>query len=81
MLIVTDQPPFVIRRERRLTRAGKAKEERCIALCPHISRAMHGKDIFQRQQIIERRKDRLLNLTGVAGASYDHRRVSPDSAR
>src|SRR3989442_14324786 len=75
MFVIADQPAFRIRRKCGLAGARKPKEEGAVASWggPHVRRAAHRKDALSRQEIIEDREDRLLQLTGVAAATDENR--------
>src|SRR5262249_33299720 len=69
VLVVADQPAFGIGGQRGLARAGEAEEERGLAGGAQVGRAVHREDALLRQEEIEDRKDRFLDLTGVASAA------------
>ena len=72
VLIVSDQHPFVVARQRSLAGAGQAKEERDVARRADIGRAMHRQDVAQRQDVVEHAEDRFFHLARIAGAANEH---------
>ncbi len=81
VLVVADQLPLRVGRERRLARARKTEEDRDVALVADIRRAVHREHSLERQPVVHQREDRLLDLTRVEGAADQHlesRRVQHD---
>ncbi len=66
-LVVADQAPVRVRRERRLPGPGKAEEERGGPVLPDVRRAVHRHDPLEREEVVQDREDRLLDLPRVAG--------------
>ena len=66
MLVVSDERAVRIGGERGLAGAGKAEEDRRVAILAGIGRAMHRHDVLRRQDIVQIGEDRLLHLAGVA---------------
>ena len=73
MLVITDKQTAGVCGERRLAGAGKAKEDGGLAgLRVDVGRAVHGQHvILDREQVVHVGEDRLLDLSGIAGAG-DH---------
>jgi hypothetical protein len=72
VLVVADQHPFGVARQRGLARTRQAEEERRVARRADVGRAMHRQDVPQRQQVVQDREDRLLHLAGVTAAADEH---------
>ena len=66
MLVVADQLAAGIGRKRRLACAGQAEKHRR-ALGPDIRRTVHRHDAPGRQQVVQQREDRFLDLAGIVG--------------
>ena len=69
VLVVADQHPLRIARQRRLAGARQPEEQRRVARGPEVGRAVHRQHAPQRQQVVEDAEDRFLHLAGVAGAA------------
>src|SRR5262249_56219856 len=72
VVVGADQGAGTVGRQRRLTGAGEAEEDRAITLRAYICRAMHREYAAGRQHEIEIAEHRLLDLAGVAGAADQH---------
>ena len=69
VLVVADQQPLGIGRERRLARAGEAEEDGdVLAVLRDVRGAVHGHDALERQPVVHQREDGLLDLAAVEGA-------------
>ena len=68
MLVVADETPFRICRERGLAGAAQPEEYGRVAIPPHIRRTMHGHDGLLREQVIQKGEHRLLDFAGVTRA-------------
>jgi len=60
MLVVADEQPVRIARQRRLARAREPEKQRRVAARADVRRAVHRQHAFQRQQVIENREDDFL---------------------
>src|SRR5689334_18095210 len=69
MLVIAYELAAPIGRKRGLTRPRKPEEDRRIVARTDIRRAVHRQDALLRQEIIEDREDRLLDLAGIAAAT------------
>ena len=65
MLVVTDQDPVRVGRQRGLTGAGQPEEKRHVTVVPDVARAVHRHDSLFRQQEVHHREDRFLDLAGI----------------
>ncbi len=65
VLVVTDQGPLRVCRERRLARPGETEEDGHLLLGSDVRRAVHREDALERQAVVHQREDRLLDLPGV----------------
>ena len=72
MFVIADQSSLRIGGKRRLPRAGKAEEQRRVAILSLIRGAMHRQHALQRQRVIQNREDALLHFTGVLTAKDHH---------
>ena len=72
VLVVADQGPRAVRRQRGLAGAGEAEEDRGVALGADIRRAMHRQHVLGRQHVVQIAEHRLLDLAGVFGAADQH---------
>ncbi len=72
VLVVADQVPLWIGRERRLAGPGEPEEDRDAAVVVDVGRAVHRQDAFEGQAVVHEREDRLLDLAGVEGAADEH---------
>ena len=82
VLVVSDQEPLGIGRERRLARAGEAEED-CdvLSVLRDVRRAVHRHDALERQVVVHQREDGLLDLAAVEGSADQDlaaRRVEAD---
>ena len=71
VLVVSDQKALWICRQRGLSRAREAKEERRVAVLADVGRAVHGHVPLERQPVVHQAKYTLLVLTSVPRAE-DH---------
>ena len=69
MFIIADQRAAGVGRKRGLPGARQAEEDRGIAVCANIGRAVHRHHALQRQQIVEDGEDALLHLASVRRAA------------
>ena len=69
VLVVADQGPLRVRRQRGLAGPGQAEEQRDVAALADIGRAVHREHALLGQEIVEHAEDRLLDLAGVARAA------------
>jgi hypothetical protein len=72
VLVVTDQPPSGVGGQGRLAGAGKPEEHRHVVVGSDVRAAVHRQHLLLRQQVVEHREDRFLDLTGVGGAADEH---------
>ena len=72
VLVIADQRPCAVGRERRLAGAGQAEEDGGVPLFADIGRAVHGQDAPGRQQVVEDGEHRFLDLAGVGAAADQH---------
>ena len=72
MLVVADQPAVGIARQRRLAGARQPEKEGDVAVLPGVRRAVHRQDVFERQDVIQHRENRLLHLARVARPADQH---------
>ena len=72
VLVVADEAPLRVARERGLAGAGEAEEQRRVALGADVRRAVHRQHALARQHVVEDREDRLLDFAGVVGAADQH---------
>ena len=89
MLIIADEKALVVRRERGLTCAGEAEEERCIlSLLVRICRTVHGGDALEGEVVVHHREHTLLHLAAIPRIDDDllttrevkhHRRLRVES--
>ena len=56
----------------RLARAGQPEEQGHVAALPHVRGAVHREHALLRQQVVQNREHRLLDLAGVVRAANDH---------
>ena len=68
VLVIADQRPLGVGRQRRLPGARQPEEQRRVAGAAEVGGAMHREDAALGQQVIEDREDRFLELAGVARA-------------
>ena len=66
VLVIADQEPFRIGRERRLAGAGKAEEDSGSAVIADVDGAVHRQDAALGQEIIKDTENRLLDLARIA---------------
>ena len=69
VLVVSDEPPFGIGWERGFTRTWETEEESCGSILANVRGTMHGENVTWRQYKIHHTEDRLLDFTGVFGAT------------
>jgi hypothetical protein len=72
VLVVADQRPLRVGRQRRLARPREPEEQRDPAVRVVVRRAVHREDAAQREHEVERPEDRLLDLAGVLGVGDQH---------
>jgi hypothetical protein len=72
VLVVADQLPRRISRERRLAGAGQAEEQRHVAVGSNIGRAVHREHVLSRQQEVHDAEGALLDLAGVVRPGDHH---------
>ena len=72
VLVVADQPAGGVARQRGLSSAREPEEEGRVAVRTDVRRAVHREHAAQRQQVVQRAEDRLLDLAGVARATDEH---------
>jgi hypothetical protein len=81
VLVVADQRPLGVGRERRLPRPGEAEEDRDVVVVADVRGAVHREDARERKPVVHQREDRLLDLARVERAADQHllpRRVQDD---
>ena len=84
MLVIADQPAVRIGGERGFAGAGEAEEQRRLAVCADVRRAVHGEDVALRQQKIHHAEDGFLHFAGILGAADENdlaREVGEDEGR
>jgi hypothetical protein len=72
MLVVAEQAPFRVARQRRLASSRQPEEQRRIAGRADVGGAVHREDALKRQQVVQDRKNRLLDLPRVACSADQH---------
>ena len=73
MLVVADQQPGRVGRERRLAGSGEPEEDGdALAVARDVRRAVHGEHALERQAVVHHREDRLLDLAGVEAPADQH---------
>ena len=81
VLVVADQGPVGVGRQRGLAGARKTEEERHAAVLAHVCGAMHRQHALERQAVVHHREDRFLDLACVERTADQHlapRRVQHD---
>ena len=80
MLIIADQAASRVGGESRFAGAAQAEEQRHIVrvLGIDIRRAMHREHAFQRQQVIQNREDRFLQLARICRIPNDRKFLLED---
>src|SRR3546814_8063189 len=76
MLVIADQAAARVRGEGGLAGAREAEEDRGVACWAYVRRAVHREPVAIRQQVVENREHRLLDLDRIDGAA-DQARKSP----
>ena len=71
VLVVADQPASGIGGQRGLAGAGETEEEGRVAVRTDVRRAVHRHHRLQREEIVQDREDRFLDLAGVARVADD----------
>ena len=71
MLVVADQAPLRVRRERGLACPRQPEENRRIAAAPDIGRAVHRHDPVKGEKVVEDCEDRFLDFPGIGGVTDD----------
>ena len=72
VLVVPDETPGGIARQRRLAGPGQPEEDGHVTAGTDVRRAVHRQHAPQRQQIVHHREHRLLDLAGIAGPPDQH---------
>lgn len=73
VLIITNQPPLRVRRQRRLAGTRQAKEHSHVAILTLIGRRVQRQHVVLDWHLVEQdREDSLLHLAGVLRAEDDH---------
>ena len=72
VLVVAEQRPVRVGRQRGLAGAGEAEEDRRPAVLAHIDRAVHGQHVARRHEVVHDGEDRLLAFAGVSRAADQH---------
>ena len=81
VLVVADQRPRRVGRQRRLAGARQPEEDRHLPVGADVRRAVHREDTLQRQPVVHHREDRLLDLPRIERAAdqqLDPRRMQHD---
>ena len=72
VLVVSDEEPRIVGRERGLARTGEAEEQRCVLpLLIRIGRAVHGGNPLQREIVVHHREHALFHLAAVPRVDDD----------
>ena len=71
VLVIADEAPFGIGRERRLARARQSEEDNGVARGADVHRRVHRQDALVGHQVVHDSEGRLLDLAGVFGADDD----------
>jgi len=69
VLVIADQAPLAVGRQRRFAGAGQTEKQRGVAGRAEVGRAVHGEDAAQWQEIIENGKDRFLDFASIISAA------------
>jgi hypothetical protein len=72
VLVVADQAPAQVARQRRLSGAGEAEEERRVPLRTDVGGAVHREHATVRQHAVQDGKHRLLDLARVGSPADEH---------
>src|ERR1700682_3634745 len=72
MLVIANQLPRGIRRQRGLASAGQAEEQRHAAIRADVGGTMHGHHVLGGEQGIEHGEDGFLHLAGIFGSSDEN---------
>src|SRR3546814_19983463 len=72
MLVIADQAAARVGGEGGLAGAREAKEDRGVACWAYVRRAVHREHVAIRQQVVENREHRLIDLDPIEGAPDQH---------
>jgi hypothetical protein len=72
VLVVADERPLLVGRERRLARAAQPEEHRHVAFRAHVATRVQAQDTPLRQPVIHQREHSLLHLPRVLRSQDDH---------
>ena len=69
VFVIANQLAFWIGGQGGFAGAGQAEEHRHVTFFTHVSRAVHGSDAFQRQQVVHHGEHTLFHFAAVPGAA------------